>query len=138
VLRVPNLDGDVRRVHGSLSWFGHKKALRPAGGKYCIFLHLSDCIGVTSCERGSRSQVSERKMRVQRRLLEVLIFYGGVATGSSLFPPLVESPAFTFIGSRGGRDVGGCLSSEVLSSAVEAAVATCSENGQPSPDTMVT
>jgi hypothetical protein len=32
VLRVPNLDGDARRVHGGLSWFGRKKALRPAGG----------------------------------------------------------------------------------------------------------
>jgi hypothetical protein len=55
VLRVPNLDGDVRRVHGGLSWFEHKKALRPAGGKYCISLHLSASIGVTSCERGSQS-----------------------------------------------------------------------------------
>jgi hypothetical protein len=25
VLRVPNLDGDARRVHGGLSWFGQKK-----------------------------------------------------------------------------------------------------------------
>jgi hypothetical protein len=46
---------------GGLSWFEHKKPLRPAGGKYCIFLHLSACVGVTSCERGSRSQVSKRK-----------------------------------------------------------------------------
>jgi hypothetical protein len=62
ILRVPNLDGDVRRVHGGLSWFGQKKALRPAGrGEYCISLHLSACIGVTSCERGNRSQVSEKK-----------------------------------------------------------------------------
>jgi hypothetical protein len=55
VLRVPNLDGDARRVHGGLSWFRQKKALRPAGGEYCIFLHLSACVGVTSCERGSQS-----------------------------------------------------------------------------------
>jgi hypothetical protein len=62
VLRVPNLDGDARRVHGGLSWFEQKKALRPAGrGEYYISLHLSACVGVTSCERGSRSQVSERK-----------------------------------------------------------------------------
>jgi hypothetical protein len=62
VLRVPNLDGDARRVHRDLSWFGQKKALRPAGrGEYCISLRLSACVGVTSCERGSRSQVSERK-----------------------------------------------------------------------------
>jgi hypothetical protein len=59
--RVPNLDGDTRRVHGGLSWFGQKKALRPAGrGEYCISLHLSACVGVTSCERGNRAQVSEK------------------------------------------------------------------------------
>jgi hypothetical protein len=52
--------------------------------------------------------------------------------------PLIESPAFPFIGSRGGRDAGGCLRSEVLSSAVEVVVATCPENGRPSLDTMVT
>jgi hypothetical protein len=62
MLRVPNLDGDAKRVHGGLSWFRRKKALRPAGrGEYCISLHLSACVGVTSCERGNRSQVSERK-----------------------------------------------------------------------------
>jgi hypothetical protein len=61
MLRVPNLDGDARRVHGGLSWFGQKKALRPAErGEYCIFLHLSACVGVTSCERGNRAQVSEK------------------------------------------------------------------------------
>jgi hypothetical protein len=37
VLRVPNLDGDARRVHGGLSWFGQKKALRPAGGGSIVF-----------------------------------------------------------------------------------------------------
>jgi hypothetical protein len=62
VLCVPNLDGDARRVHVGLSWFGRKNALRPARrGEYCISLHLSACVGVTSYERGSRSQVLERK-----------------------------------------------------------------------------
>jgi hypothetical protein len=61
VLCVPNLDGDAKRVHGGLSWFRQKKALRPTGGKYCISLHLSAYIGVTSYERGSQSQVLERK-----------------------------------------------------------------------------
>jgi hypothetical protein len=32
VLRDPDLDGDARRIHGDLSWFGQRKALRPAGG----------------------------------------------------------------------------------------------------------
>jgi hypothetical protein len=31
VLRVLDLDGDARRIHGDLSWFGQRKALRPAG-----------------------------------------------------------------------------------------------------------
>jgi hypothetical protein len=62
MLRDPNLDGDARRVHGGLSWFGQKKALHQAErGEYCMSLHLSACVGVTSYERGSRSQVSERK-----------------------------------------------------------------------------
>jgi hypothetical protein len=37
VLRVPNLDGDAKRIHGGLSWFGRKKALRPAGGRKFVF-----------------------------------------------------------------------------------------------------
>jgi hypothetical protein len=62
MLRVLNLDGDVRRIHGDLSWFGQKKALRPAGRReYCISLHLSACVGVISCERGNRAQVSKGK-----------------------------------------------------------------------------
>jgi hypothetical protein len=62
MLCVPNLDGDARRVHRGLSWFGQKNALRPSRrGEYCIFLHLSACIGVTCYERERRSQVSERK-----------------------------------------------------------------------------
>jgi hypothetical protein len=62
VLRVPNLDGDARRIHEDLSWFRQKKALRPAGrGEYCISLHLSACVGVTSCERGNCAQVSKEK-----------------------------------------------------------------------------
>jgi hypothetical protein len=62
VLRVPNLDGDARRIHGGLSWFGQKKALRPVERrKYCISLHLSACVGVTSCERGNWAQVLKEK-----------------------------------------------------------------------------
>jgi hypothetical protein len=56
MLRVPNMDGEARRIHGGLSWFGQKKALRPARrGECCISLHLSACVGVTSCERGNRA-----------------------------------------------------------------------------------
>jgi hypothetical protein len=58
----PNLDGDAKRIYEGLSWFERKKALRLAGG-YCISLHLSACVGVTSCERGSRSQVLKREYK---------------------------------------------------------------------------
>jgi hypothetical protein len=37
VMCVPNLDGDARRVHGDLSWFGQKKALRLAGRGSIVF-----------------------------------------------------------------------------------------------------
>jgi hypothetical protein len=37
VLRVPNLDGDARRVHGGLPWFGRKKTLRLAGRGSIVF-----------------------------------------------------------------------------------------------------
>jgi hypothetical protein len=37
MLRVPNLDGDARRVYGGLSWFGQTKALRPAGRGSIVF-----------------------------------------------------------------------------------------------------
>jgi hypothetical protein len=61
---LPNLDGDAKRIYKSLSWFGQRKPY-VQGGEYCIFLHRSACVGVTSCERGSRSQVSRRgKMSV--------------------------------------------------------------------------
>jgi hypothetical protein len=42
VLRVPNLDGNAKRIHGGLSWFGQKKALRPAGG--VLYLLAPKCL----------------------------------------------------------------------------------------------
>jgi hypothetical protein len=63
MLRVPNLDGDVRRVHGGLSWFGQKKALRPAGREeYCISLHLSACVGLQAVREGTEPR-SQRKVK---------------------------------------------------------------------------
>jgi hypothetical protein len=63
VLRVPNLDGDTRRTHGGLSWFGQKEALRPAGGReFCISLHRGACVGVTSLrERAASPSLKGRK-----------------------------------------------------------------------------
>jgi hypothetical protein len=37
MMRVPNLDGDARRIHGGLSWFGQRKTLRPAGRGSIVF-----------------------------------------------------------------------------------------------------
>jgi hypothetical protein len=67
MLRVPFLDGDARRTHGGLSWFGQKKALRPAeGGEICISLHRGACVGVTSLrERVSSPGLKGEKERVQ-------------------------------------------------------------------------
>ena len=44
---LPFPDGDAKR-HKDLSWFGQEKALRPAGGRVCISLHLSACTGVNT------------------------------------------------------------------------------------------
>jgi len=47
VCMLPFPDGDARR-HKDLSWFGQEKALRPAGGRVCIILHLSACTGANT------------------------------------------------------------------------------------------
>jgi hypothetical protein len=50
---------------------GEEGPTSSGGGEFCIFLHRSACVGITSCERGNRSQVSrEEKGGV---LLEMLI-----------------------------------------------------------------
>jgi hypothetical protein len=57
-----NLDGDAKRIHEGLSWFGQIRLyVQWEEGEYCISLHRSTCVGVTSCERGSRSQVSRKR-----------------------------------------------------------------------------
>jgi hypothetical protein len=75
MLRVPDLDGDARRIHGDLSWFGQKKALRPAGGGGRVLYFLAPkCLrrGYKLWER-EPSLGLKGKVRVQRRLLEMLI-----------------------------------------------------------------
>jgi hypothetical protein len=37
MLCVSNLDGDAKIIHGGLSSFGRKKALRPARGRCIVF-----------------------------------------------------------------------------------------------------
>jgi hypothetical protein len=70
----------------------------------------------------------------------MLIFYGGVMTFFAFFSPpsLRRVPCLPFYRVKRRQRRGGCLRSEDLSSTVEAAVATCSENGRPSLDTVVT
>jgi hypothetical protein len=71
-------------------------------GEYCISLHLSACIGVTSRERGNRSQVSKKEYNGV--LLEMLI--SEVGKMSILFfrlsSSLESSLPSPFIDSRGG------------------------------------
>jgi hypothetical protein len=98
------------------------------GGEFCISLHLSACVGVTSCERGMRPHVSRRGKK--SILLEMLILEAGeclvvfvVRCSSSVVRcplsvvPLGRSPAFLFIGSSEGKGVdkslGGALKAKV-------------------------
>jgi hypothetical protein len=68
MLRVPNLDGDARRIHGDLFWFGQKKALRPAGRReYCISLHLSACVGLQAMREGTEPR-SQRKSEITKEI----------------------------------------------------------------------
>jgi hypothetical protein len=138
VLRVPNMDGDARRVKGGLSWFGQKKVLRPAGrGEYCILLHLSIYVGVTSCKRGSRSQVLKRKSESTNEIawdVDLLRRDGDWLIACPSFAPLRRVPCLPFYRVKRRQGLQGCLRSEVLLSAVEVAVATCPKNGRPSPD----
>jgi hypothetical protein len=70
----------------------------------------------------------------------MLIFYGGMVTGFllSVVLPHRSVPCLPFYRVKRRQECRGCLRSEVLSSAVEAAVATFPENGRLSPDTTVT
>jgi hypothetical protein len=56
MLRVPNLDGDAKRTRRFILVRIKEDPTSSGEGKYCISLHLSACVGVTSCERGNRSQ----------------------------------------------------------------------------------
>jgi hypothetical protein len=61
---------------------------------------------------GADPRSQKEKVRVQMRLLGMLIFYSGMVTGLLLVHrplPFVEFPASPFIGSRGGRDAKGAL-----------------------------
>jgi hypothetical protein len=141
----PASDGDAKRIHGGLSWFGQKKAIRPAGkGEYYISLHLSACVGVTSREKGSRSQVSKKEYNGV--LLEMLI--SEVWEISILFfrpllsvVPLGELLALSFYRLKGRirltTNPRRCLGGEGEASTVDVAVATCPGACRPSLGVMV-
>jgi hypothetical protein len=63
VMRVPNLDGDARRVHGGLSWFGQKKALCLArrGGVLYFLAPKCLCRGYKLWEREQIPGLREKK-----------------------------------------------------------------------------
>jgi hypothetical protein len=61
MLCVSFLDGDARRTHGGLSWFGQEKALRPAGGRSLYFLAPKcSCRGYKHAREGVEPK-SQRK-----------------------------------------------------------------------------
>jgi hypothetical protein len=65
MLRVPFLDGDARRTHGGLSWFGQNKALRPAGRERFVF----------PCSRGyklAREGVEPKSQREEKKRTRVI------------------------------------------------------------------
>jgi hypothetical protein len=72
---------------GVYSGSGKEGPTSSGGREYCIFLHRSACVRVTSCERENRSQVS--KERENGVLLGMLI--AEVEKNVSLLP-LVENP----------------------------------------------
>jgi hypothetical protein len=57
---------------------------------------------------GTDPRYQREKVRVQRRLLEMLIFYGGIVTGfsSPVVHPLCRASYLPFYRVRGGRDAG--------------------------------
>jgi hypothetical protein len=44
MLRVPNLDGDARRVHGGLSWFGQKEGPTSSGEGGVLYFLAPKCL----------------------------------------------------------------------------------------------
>jgi hypothetical protein len=65
------MQGEYTGVYPGLG----KEGPTSSGGEYCISLHLSACVGVTSYERGKRSQVSRKEKK--SILLEMLILEAG-------------------------------------------------------------
>jgi hypothetical protein len=67
MMRVSFLDGDARRIHGGLSWFGQKKALRPAEVRSLYFLAPKcSCRGYKQAREDAepKSQREEKRTRM--------------------------------------------------------------------------
>jgi hypothetical protein len=64
MLRVPFLDGDARKTHWGLSWFGQEKALHPAGGRDLYFL-APRCLrrGYKLAREGDEPRSQKRKKK---------------------------------------------------------------------------
>jgi hypothetical protein len=66
MLSVSFMDGDARRIHGGLSWFGQKKALRPAGGRSLYFLALKcSCRGYKQAREGAKPKYQREEKRTR-------------------------------------------------------------------------
>jgi hypothetical protein len=118
MLRDSFLDGDARRTHGGLSWFGQKRALRPAGKRGLYFLAPGcSCRGYKQAREGVEPKSQREKGK--RRLLEMLISCFRCSVGwlvdssvrdvsSSSCPPLLRfAPACLFIGQEVAKSRGG-------------------------------
>jgi hypothetical protein len=83
---LPNPDGDAKRIHEGLSWFGQRRPYIQRRREYYISLHRSACVGVTSCERERAGPKSQKEK--DGVLLEMLISEG---EKPSVPLPLLES-----------------------------------------------
>jgi hypothetical protein len=90
------------------------------GRKYCISLHQSACVGVTSYERGKESQVSKENEKCH-----------------SVARPHLPSPCLLFYRlkwrPRLQKTLGRCLREEGSVDTVEFSITTCLGHGRPSP-----
>jgi hypothetical protein len=125
---------------------GNRRPYIQRGGEFCISLHRGACVGVTSLrERAASPSLKERKKSTERIAWDVDLCVGSLGLlvfGFELVSCLLSvSPCRVltcpFIGQEEAR-APGSLEVMFLSIPVGVTVATCSRNGQPSLDTVVT
>jgi hypothetical protein len=81
---LPNPDGDAKRIHGDLSWFGRRRPYVQRGKKVLYFFAPKCLCRVISCERGKESQVSKEKKVEVLLVLALPLSFFAVLGGSPL------------------------------------------------------